>query len=180
MDKSDFAFIRDGTTRENIQNVRADITLLMAMVPQVNRDVRHCLRKTIIIYTASIIEALLLWKVKKEFGTGKITLPDEWKQHILYTIPQRSGEEEKEGCKITLTRHTKERKDADKMDFNRMLRLCRHAKTLPVDLLSKMDTVRNMRNTLHIGGLKTATKIYSQKDVDFSLETLAKVMRLIR
>ena len=177
MRKSDFAFIKDTTLRENIENVFVDVASLITMATQADQGVKNCLRKTIIIYTASITEALLFWKIQKEFGTEKIPLPDEWKQQILYTLPPQNGNEE---YKITLTKQIREKKDADKLDFNRMINLCKHKKILKDDLLKDLDKVRNLRNNLHIGGLKTITKTYPQKDVDFTLKALEKFRQSIQ
>ena len=160
--------------------MRADILSLMAMVSQADQSVQNCLRKTIIIYTASMVEALLLWSIKEEVGVEKIALKDEPKYHILHTLhtnytrEQKDGEEEFE---IALTKITKEKKDADKMDFNQMILVAKSKTLLPEDLLDDIDKVRKMRNKIHIGGLKTIIKNYPQEDVDFTLEVLEEIIQ---
>ena len=183
MKESDFVFIEDTTLRENVKNVCTDILSLTAMVLQADQGVQDCLRKTIIIYTASAVEALLLWKIKERFGAEKIALKDEPKHHILHTLHTDYTREQKdgdEGFQIALTKITKEKKDADKLDFNTMIITAKNEELLPEGLLDGIDKVRKMRNKIHIGGLKSVIKTYPQEDVDFTLEVLEAVTQSIQ
>ena len=167
MEQSNFTFIKDAVLRENINNVRADIAELMTMVPSAKQQAQNCLRKTIIIYIASIIEALLLWSIKKELGVKEITMKDEWKYHTIKVIHADDDFE------VVGAKRRREKRNSDRLDFSRMLTLCKDEKLLGKDLLKDIDEVRKLRNKLHIGGLKDVTKIYPSEDVKF----VAKVLR---
>ena len=132
MEDSDINFITDAVLRENIENVRSDIFDLKTLLEFAEKGVQDCLRKTIVVYIASVIEALLLWKVKQEVGTGKISLSNEWKHQVLSSVPVTEDGEE---YQISFTKQTKERKEVSKLDFNRMITLCRSKKLLREDVL---------------------------------------------
>ena len=79
-----FDFVDDSLLRGRIEGVRSDIIALGGLLKDQNKsDVKSCLRKTMIIYAASIMEALLLWKLKKEITSDKVTLSNEWKYSDL-------------------------------------------------------------------------------------------------
>ena len=68
-------FIDDLLLRDRIENVLDDILNLEGLIDEQEKsDMQSCLRKTVIIYTASVIEALLAWKLKKEID-GKYSKP---------------------------------------------------------------------------------------------------------
>ena len=71
MKKFVFSFIDNPVLRENIEGVSVDIFALKMIASLTDRETRNCIRKTVIIYTASIIEAITLWKIQKEVGTKK-------------------------------------------------------------------------------------------------------------
>ena len=73
-----------------------------------------------------------------------------------------------------------EQKDIEKLDFNRMIRICTEEKLLDGDLLGDLDVVRKMRNRLHIGGLTSVIKTYSQKNMDFALSVVKDIVRAIQ
>ena len=75
----EFSFIKEEVLRENIENVYNDVLELLPMITYTKPQIENCLRKAIIIHTASIIEALLFWKIKKELGTEKVVLSNEIK-----------------------------------------------------------------------------------------------------
>ena len=65
MKKVEFSFIKDVVLRKNIESVYNDILDLLSMIVYAKPETQGCFRKTIVIYTASVIEALLLWKIEK-------------------------------------------------------------------------------------------------------------------
>ena len=174
MKKSNFIFVKDGVLRENIKNVYADIIELMMMVPSAKQQAQNCLRKTIIIYTASIIEALLLWKIQKEFGAKDVVMKHEWKYHAVKVIHSDNDFE------VIGAKRSQEKRNSNRLDFNRMVSLCKDEKLLDKDLLKDIDEVRKLRNKLHIGGLKDVTKTYPSEDVKFVIKILGEIVQSIR
>ena len=132
------------------------------------------MRKTVVIYTASVAEALLLWKIEKEIGSGEVTLLDEWRQYEIKILHRDKNFE------LISAKRSNEKKDINKLDFNRMITVCKQKKLLREPLLKDLDKVRKMRNKLHIGGVEEITKKYTQEDVEFVLNTLEKTMRIIQ
>ena len=170
----DFSFIRDAVLQKNIESVYGDTLRLMAMIMYTESQVEHCLRKTIIIYTASVIEALLLWKIREHLGTGKVVLHNEWR----YRDPRRIHITD--DYEIIWAKRNREEKDIEKLDFSRMITLCKNKKILKENVLKKLDEVRKMRNKIHIGGLKMVTRAYPKKDVEFTTEVLENILQTIR
>ena len=180
VEKIDFTGIGESALRTNIERVWYDVAGLMTLLPHAkkseNKRLENCLRKTIIIYTASILEALLRWHIINHLGSGKIILKDEWKRKTLYTLPPQSKDNTH---RIVLAKETMEQKDSSNLDFNRMIRICETEELLNSDTLNDVDKVRKMRNELHIDGLTDAIKTYSQKDVDFVLSKAKELARAI-
>ena len=175
MQKYNLSYIGNKTLRENVTHVFADVYGLLSVIQsQKDGKIRNCLRKTIIIYAASIAEALLLWQIEKEVGLGEVTLKDEWKQYDTKIIHQDKDFE------VISAKRSREKRDIQKLDFNRMLTLCRQKKLMDETLLKDLDTLRKMRNTLHIGGVKVATKTYTQRNIEFALETVKKTIQSIQ
>ena len=175
MKKIEFSFIKDAVLRENIENVYNDVFELFPMIAYTKPEIEHCLRKTIIIYTASIIEALLLWKIEKELGTGKVVLSNE----IKYFDPKKVYEAE--DFDLFVVKGKAEIKKLNELDFNRMIGVCESHKILKnKKLADALHKVRKLRNKLHIGGLRTVTKTYPQKEVEFVLEVLEKVIQSVK
>ena len=127
MDDIDVSFIKNTVLKKNIENVHDDIAKLKVLASFADTGIQDCLRKTIVVYAASVMEALLLWKIRREVGTGKVVLNDEWRHQVLSSV---SVTESDEAYRISFTKQIRERKDVNKLDFNRMITLCRSEKLL--------------------------------------------------
>ena len=178
MKKLDFIFVDNVVLRKNIEGVYTDtIELGIILGYQKRAEVESVLRKTIIIYTASIIEALLLWKLKKEIGGGKVELKNEYTYKKVVSIPVRTEKD----TELLVVEKVCEKREIDKMDFVRRIDVCeKYAIIKGKELLKKLHTVRNIRNEIHIGGLAVAEKKYSLKEVRFVFDTLEQVIKSIK
>ena len=136
MKKVDFSFIRGAVLQKNIESVYGDTLKLMAMIMYTESQVEHCLRKTIIIYTASVIEALLLWKIREYLGAEKVILHNEWRYRDPRLIHTADDYE------IIWAKRNREERDVEKLDFNRMITLCKNKRILKENVLEKLDEVR--------------------------------------
>ena len=114
---------------------------------------------------------MLLWNIKETCGTKKIVAKNEWKYHDPKLIQANDGFE------IVWAKRSREERNINRLDFNRMVQVAKDEKFFRTGLLKDLDTVRKLRNKIHIGGLKNVTKIYTEKDMLFVMETLEKIMR---
>ena len=168
----DINFIDNKILRERITSVITDIFDLGTMIEKQDKErTRSCLRKTIIIYTVSIIEALLLWKLKKEIDAKEVLLSSEMK----YSKPQKIHEAGT--LNLFVVKGKKETKKISELDLNSIIGIY-SSRNLSTNkkLIDKLHTARKMRNELHIGGLKTVRKIYTQNNLKFIFSVLEEVV----
>ena len=63
------------------------------------------------------------------------------------------------------------------LDFNRTIDMCEKYRVVKnTKLIQDLHKVRKLRNELHIGGIATIRKIYTQNDLKFVFDTLEKTM----
>ena len=60
-----------------------------------------------------------------------------------------------------------------------MISFCKSKQIFTTHLLDNLDAVRKLRNSIHIGGLKTIAKKYSQKDTGLIDEVLAETIKSV-
>jgi hypothetical protein len=177
---SNFAFVSDDVLRTNLDVAFNHIVDLLALTEsetyKSEKVLVSSLRKTIIIHTAAIIEALLLWRLKKEYKIKKTVLVDDWKYFDLHTLFQISPTEE-----VIAGKRKKETKDFDRLDLFKITDLCVHHQIIANDILREMiDKVRELRNRQHIGGLVEIEKEYTKQDLKFCFDVASKVKNLVQ
>lgn len=96
---SDFPFVDNDALRANLDNTIQHIAELVAIADSYDRILSSSFRKTVIISTASIIEALLQWKLKKKIKAEKIELSKEWKCYDVRVLHKINTSEEVVGAK---------------------------------------------------------------------------------
>ncbi len=167
-----FDFVDDPPLRERVEGVRNDVATLGVLLREQNKpEVKSCLRKTMIIYIASIIEALLLWKLKKEIASDKVVLSSEWKYLDLKKFYKTDEFE------LIAGKRKQEVKKIDDLDFNRAIDVCeKHRAVKSTRLIKDLHKVRKLRNELHIGGIAAIRKTYTRNDLTFVFDTLEKTM----
>lgn len=175
---SNFAFVSDKVLQSNLDISFAHIVDLLALSESdqyKGKDVLvSSLRKTIIIHTASIIEALLLWKLKQVCKAKRVELDTEWRYFNLKIIQSITASEE-----IIAGFRKKEQKDIDRIDFYRITDLCQKYKIIKTKKLKEdIDKVRELRNRMHIGGLSELEKEYSRHDLEFCFNIAKKIKNL--
>ena len=177
---SNFPFVDDPVLRSNLDLVFAHIvdlsTLSLSESYKDKTELVSSLRKTIIIHTASIIEALLLWKLKLIYKEKKIELSDEWKYIDIRTIHRISSSEE-----VIAGKRKKGKKEMERLDFVRITDLCCQCGLVNVDdeLKKSIDKVRVLRNKLHIGSLPVVENEYTKKDLEFCFSVAKEVKALV-
>ena len=171
---SHFSFIDDEALRNNLDTSFDHIVELVAIVDKYDKILSSSFRKTIIIYTASIIEALLLWKLKKKIKSRKVELSEEWRYYNIKILHRLDASEE-----IIGGNRKKEKKDINKLDFIRVIDLCVKHGIITKQFSRKVHQVRELRNRLHIGGLAKVDKEYTKKDLNFVFGVAKKVKNTV-
>ena len=169
-------FVDDFLLRDRIENVLDDILNLEGLIGEQEKpDMQSCLRKTIIIYIASIIEALLVWKLKKKIKTEEISPNEE----ARYLKPQKIIEAG--NLDLFIVKREKEVKKLTELDFNRMIDVCASRNVIQDEvLIKKLHKVRKMRNELHIGGVRMIRKRYTADNLNYVFTVLEETIKKVR
>lgn len=174
---SDFAFVTDAVLRSNIDRVHELILELVLLSDSEGYRERHSLvngiRKTIIIYVASIVEAMLLWKIKQKSSTNEIEIDDEWEYKSPKLIHRLT---EPDGTEIIWCQRKKVKKSISRLDFLHIIRLCESHRILSGEkLIEDVHKIRELRNTLHIGNLNDIDREYKPEDLESCFSVLERV-----
>lgn len=130
-------------------------------------------RKTIIIYTASIIEVFLLWKLKKIIKSDKIKLGEGWKYKDIKKIHTLKNDPIEEIIWCKRKKYTEEKK-FKKLNLIEINRLCEKYKIIKNDIFKEVEKVRMLRNRLHISGLRELEH-YTKNDLEFVFSVAKKI-----
>jgi hypothetical protein len=162
---SNFIFIDDLVLRENLDVTFAHLLDLVSLAdsPEYNSVSRSSFRKTVIIYTASIIEALLLWLLRENVSADKLI-----REIIKFKIS-------KEIYKINNTERivlgsdvvSSEQIKLSKLNLADINSLCREHGIINDRIYKDVDRTRVLRNRLHIGTMSAVESQYSVKDLEF-------------
>ena len=176
---SDFDFVSDKTLLSNIDQADGLILELLLLTDSEGYKEKPALisslRKTIIIYAATIVEALLLWKLKKACSSGEIELGDEWNYKDPHKIVDQT-----DGSEIVWLRREKVKKKLEKIDFVHLIKVCSDKSILSSEkFVQDVDQVRKLRNNLHIGGLHEVERSYTPEDLEFCFSVLENVKRSV-
>ena len=174
--ESHFSFVQDSILRENLDITFDHLLELLSLseLPTYSETLRSSFRKTVIIYTASIIEAILLWlleetKSEKELSKKQVVFRPT---KIIYEISNTErivlgkDEEKIEICKF------------DKLNLDQINKLCKEHKIISEDFFGKIDKVRVLRNRLHISTLNRVEKDYSKTDLEFVFSVARDIKHL--
>lgn len=178
---SNFPFISDNVLQSNLDLAFAHITDLVVLSEShqykgdEKKPLAGSIRKTIVIHIASIIEALLLWKLKVKCRKNNIELVDEWRYLDVKILHKISESEE-----VVCGKRKREMKNIDKLDFLRITDLCIKYKIIgSLSLRQDIDKVRELRNRLHLGGLSEIEKEYHKSDLEFCFGVARRVTNTI-
>jgi len=171
---SDFPFVDDDALRANLDTALRHVTELVAIADNYDRILSSSFRKTIIINTASIIEALLLWRLKKKVKTKEIELSEEWKFYDVKILHKINVSEQVVGAK-----RKREKKQVSKLDFVRIIDLCVKHKIVTEQFSKELHKVRELRNRLHLGGLEEVEREYTKRDLNFVFGVAERVISVV-
>ena len=177
---SNFPFVDDSVLRRNLDLVFDYIVELISISESNGYEnvIISSFRKTIIIYTATIIEALLLWKLKEKEKGNVIELKEDWKYKDIKKIHtlEKNPLEEIIWCKRA---KEIERKKISKLNLIETNRFCKKYKIITENDFKNIEKVRDLRNRLHIGGLKEIEKGYTKNDLEFVFRVAKRTKELV-
>lgn len=172
---SSFGFIRDDVLRQNIERAFDHIIILLTLSESADYKefARSSFRKTIIIHTASIIEALLLYLLKEKCDKKNL-VNEHWELknikdlHVVSSTHKIVGGDYK---KISETI------DPNKLNLGQIGIFLTNQHLISEDLFKKIDKVRALRNEQHIG-TNASLKEYSKTDLEFVFSVAKEVKEL--
>lgn len=160
-----FDFVEDDELRKNITICFQYIIFLVTVDVEVSPSgpIRYSLYRDVVIHTASIIESSLNHCLKKLFEKGEVksteVMPAEWKVTNIHPI-YKINEDEKIIHGINKRAISQLRDNTQMKDI---IKAAKKAGVLNEDLETKVDTIRERRNSIHLAG-KESKDIYPEKE----------------
>lgn len=174
---SNFYFIRDLVLRQNLDDALNHVVTLLPFAESktYNETAKSSFRKTIIIYTASIIEALLFHVVDLELNEEALST-SSWEILNKKTLHRVSDNHEiiAGDYKIKVKKIKK-----DKLNFGNICDILRDNRILTEPLLGEVNIIRELRNSQHIGPTKKV-KSFSKKDLENAFSVASDVKNFVK
>jgi hypothetical protein len=167
--KERFAFIDDSVLRENIAINMQYIIFLSSLSEKyvLPGATIYSVYKTIIIFTASIIEAMLSYKLNLMIEQGLVSREKLFGFEESYSLEPKfipiSDTEMICGIKKTKKLKIKKRGHIDFFELNRM---AKKANLLDGDLFKHSEEIREARNRIHSYSLVEVDDRYEKADID--------------
>ncbi|PIR55360.1 hypothetical protein COU74_01445 [Candidatus Peregrinibacteria bacterium CG10_big_fil_rev_8_21_14_0_10_36_19] len=163
-----FSFVQNEILRENIAIKMQYIVFLVSLEEEYELPgaVTYSTFKTVIIFTASIIEALVNYKIHELIEEGKVDetkiMGKDAKLSIVKEFQKISATEEICGIKRT----TKPKKLSERMDFQELNRAAKRSGLFTEAIFKKAEKIRETRNRIHPYGLKEVDDKYSKDEIN--------------
>jgi len=177
-EEANFAFVNDTILRRNLDITFAHLVELFSLSEssKYTDTLRSSFRKTVIIYTASIVEALLLWMLKQRIGEEALARRQTIFKvsKVIYDInPTERIVLGKDEVKV-------ERCRFEKLNLDQVNDLCKEHGIISDSMFKDVDRVRGLRNRLHISTLAKVEEDYSKDDLEFVFSVARAVKNLAR
>ncbi|MEK9166901.1 MAG: hypothetical protein AAB836_01215 [Patescibacteria group bacterium] len=163
-----FGFVNNEILRENLAIKMQNIMFLDDLSEhfELPGSVSYPTYKTIIIYTASIVESLINYKLHELIKSGKINpreiMGKEEKFPICKQIYRLSETEEICGVKKV----TELKKLNDATNFIELNRIAKRCGLFTKDLFTKAEEIRYARNRIHVFSLQEIDDKYTKADIN--------------
>ena len=177
MNTSRFAFVEDSVTRTHLDRAFELIVELVTLseARSYTNELKSSFRKTIIIYTASIIEAELLLALRSATNETDCGECREVIGETLYEISDMK--------RIVLVEMKFSPIKFSKLNLDQINKLCKSKNLINAELSKRIDVVRDLRNRQHLGSLSEIEVMYTKQDLEliFSVakETINRVERIL-
>jgi len=176
LNATNFPFITDGVLRRNMDAAFVHLTELafLSGLAKYGDASKSSFRKTAIVYTASIIEAMLLWYLKSKFPEA--SLKRESKIFKITKDIYNINELEK----IVLGKYVQKTENVrfSKLNLADINNYCREKGIINHTLYKDVEVVRKLRNRLHIGTLSVIETDYSKADLEFVFSIAKRVKHM--
>jgi len=177
MTGSNFPFIEDSILRQNLDESFDHIVILLSFSESAtyNDAAKSSFRKTMIIYTASIIEALLFHIVDTELNEKDLAV-SSWEftnKKVLYEV-DGAHQVVAGDFKIKVTEIKK-----DKLNLQQICDLLKEKNILTEPLLGKIHEIRELRNSQHIGSTRKV-RAFSRKDLENAFSVASDVKSFVK
>ena len=172
MSNSSFGFISNEILRQNLDESFDHIVNLLPLIESgiYSDAAARAFRKTCVIYTASIIEALLFHIIDTQLSDEDLT-DYTWKlsnKKRLFLVDDTyeivAGDYKKEGKLL----------EKDKLNLGQICKILKDKKILTKSLFEKIDKVRILRNGQHIGP-NTSIRQYTKTDLQKAFSVASDV-----
>lgn len=163
-----FAFVKNEILKENIAIKMQHIVFLVSLEEEYELPgaVTYSAFKTIILFTASIVESLINYKLHDLIGLGEIEeekiMGKEEKYPICKEIFKISETEKVCGVKKVM----KPKKLSDNTDFIELNRAAKKSGLFTEAIFKKAEKIRETRNRIHPYGLKEVDDKYSKDEIN--------------
>ncbi len=179
MAESNFSFVKKEILRKNLDDAFEHILTLLPFTESItyNETAKSAFRKTVIIHTASVVEALLFHVLDNEFSDEEVAdFYSSWElkeKKVLYHIDD-SHEIVAGDYKKVLSKNGKE-----KMSLAHISAFLKAKEIIGKDLVKKIDDIRKIRNEQHIGPHKKVNT-YSKKDLENAFSVAREVKDFVK
>lgn len=176
-----FHFIKDAILRENVAMKMQYIAFLVSFEEQyrIPNPIRHSLFKTITIFTASIVESLIHYKLREMLALipnqeGKIMGRREtfFDRTEIYKL---SSEE----SIIGVRRVYKARQLNDECNFSDLNKAAKKIGLFDQELFDQSEELRKARNKIHPYSLKEIDDKYSKQKINSFFSTASSIVEKI-
>ena len=166
-----FSFIDNANLRQNVVIYFRYLIFLLSLSEEENIDtLKYSLYKDIIVYTASIIESLLEYVIKREVLLGRANddvLGYSKKSVNIGRVKHECSDMYSEVIEVMQTRKYPKLGSKDRIDFKDVTSGAKKAGILDAELFEKAEKLREKRNTIHLSTLtKSSDDYFSKTDVD--------------
>jgi hypothetical protein len=173
-----FFFITDDILRKNMGYALQHSTELVAILDKYPRAVRSSFYKTIILHTASIIEAALHFCLRKTF-TGKPEI-ERWKYIEIKTL--HTFDDTKSNTKKEVIAGIRFKKCIDLnnlVDFKNINDICKKEEVFSEKTYNDVEKIRILRNKQHLISLTTKDRGYNKKTLNAVFKTAKTILDIV-
>lgn len=178
-DTSHFPFVKNTILRKNLDEAFDYIVTLLPFTESstYNNPAKSAFRKTIIIYTASIVEALLFHLLD-----GKLSCDEIADYYSRWELRDRVNLYSIDETHIIVAGHYRRalgESKKEKLNLAQINTILKEKKITSKILFDKVDVLKTLRNEQHIG-THTEVKTYSKADLEKAFSVASTVKDFVR
>ena len=175
-----FSFISNTVLRKHLGDALEFTVHLVSLTlhkPQ-RQIIIDGLNKTILLYTASIVEAVIHDFIKTQF-CKKTFYEKNWTYFDINMLYKIKGDEKDNQEIIAGKRRKKKLKIKRNIDFKTLNEICYRQKVLTEKQFKKVEGLRKERNKIHLAGLSGQNIPCTKKEIDDFSKTASVILSKI-